>query len=59
MHGWRKERQDALQETRLALSHLEDHIRRLNEKGKELMALLDQIKAQCSFIDFDGWQSPA
>ena len=41
----RKERQDALQETRLALSHLEDHIRRLNEKGKELMELLEQIKA--------------
>ncbi|MFN0020305.1 MAG: hypothetical protein ACKVP0_18760 [Pirellulaceae bacterium] len=41
----RKERQDALQETRLALSHLEDHIRRLNIRGKELMELLDKVKA--------------
>jgi hypothetical protein len=41
----RKERQDALQETRLALSHLEDHIRRLNTRGKELMELLEKVKA--------------
>jgi hypothetical protein len=41
----RAERQEELQNTRLALSHLEDHIRRLNEKGKELMELLDQVEA--------------
>lgn len=41
----RKERQDVLQEARLALSHLEDHIRRLNAKGKELMELLEKVKA--------------
>lgn len=41
----RKERQDKLQEARLALSHLEDHIRRLNAKGKELMELLEKVKA--------------
>lgn len=41
----RAQRQENLQNARLALSHLEDHIRRLNERGKELMALLDEVES--------------
>src|SRR5436190_5632028 len=41
----RTERQEELQNSRLALSHLEDHIRRLTDQGKELMELLEKVKA--------------
>src|SRR3954464_2104308 len=41
----RAQHQEELQNARLALSHLEDHIRRLNERGKELLALLDEVES--------------
>jgi hypothetical protein len=49
----RAERQEELQASRLALSHLEDHIRRLDAKGKELMELLDKVKAGKEAKDHD------
>ena len=49
----RTERQEELQNSRLALSHLEDHIRRLNDQGKELMELLEKVKAGKQAKDAD------
>ena len=41
----RARKQAELQDARLTLSHLEDHIRRLTAKGNELLDLLEQVKS--------------
>ncbi|MBC7855801.1 MAG: hypothetical protein IAF94_20430, partial [Pirellulaceae bacterium] len=41
----RVQKQAELQDARLTLSHLEDHIRRLTAKGNELLDLLEQVKS--------------
>ena len=41
----RARKQAELQNARLTLSHLEDHIRRLTAKGNELLDLLEQVKS--------------